>query len=396
MSAAAQATWRLSYEIAPIVLVNGVAQNLPGNAIPIIYFTEPRAYINGISGGPTDFGIINTAGRDLDNMFAHFYPLSGATLLDVQIGTYPFANQAVAANATINQPLHFSMMMVCPVRGTFTDYSAKAALMASLQSTLNQHSLRGGTYNVVTPSYLYQDCILVNFSDVTGGESKQKQIEWRLDFVQPLLTTKAAADAQSTMMQKITNGTPVVGNPPPWSGDVVLSTPAGQASPLVVPSARPLVAASTFPFSGAAATSNAFASSVQGLAGQALLVLGTTPTTQALQALVLGRVTNQLATAATSLFPGTSAVTTSLLSTAAFGAVQRLSSGASGGNAQVLAQTALAASSALLRSSQATARLASTTNASAAAQTATAATATSAEQLTASLSTVLSTLKAPS
>ena len=398
MTNAAEQAWRLSYEISPIVLVDGVAATLPGRAIPIIYYTEPRGYVNGVSGGATDFGIIGAPNRDLDNTFAHFRPLPGATLLDAQLGTYPFANQAVAANAIITQPLHFSMLMICPVRGAFTDYSAKGALMTALAKTLNQHNLLGGTYNVALPTYIYQNCILVNFADVTGGESKQTQYEWRLDFIQPLLTTSQAAAAQASTMQKFTNGVPVVGDPPSLSGNNTLSVPSSQTAPIVVPAARPLAAASNLQFNATPSNLNpasGFAPTLRagsGLASEAILALGTTPTTQALQALALGRATNAAATYAASLFPGTSATTTSLLASTAVQLTQRFAGGASTGAAVILGQTALSAVNSLVRSSQATARLASTTNASPVAQAATQATASSALDQARALQASLGTL----
>jgi hypothetical protein len=44
---------------------------------------------------------------------------------------------------------------------------------------------------------------------VTGGDTKQKQVSWQLDFIQPIVTVEAAQAALSGLMQKLQNGSKV-------------------------------------------------------------------------------------------------------------------------------------------------------------------------------------------
>jgi hypothetical protein len=187
----------LANSASPIILTRGIATAL-GGYLPIIALTEIANLIDTLASG-NDVG--------LDNFFAQYVPLPGSTLINNQIATYPFANQSIAANAIIAQPLNISMLMKCPVREA-RGYSVKLATLTMLQSTLAQHNSSGGTYSIVTPSYIYTDCIMTGMRDVSGGESKQAQYEWQLDFVQPLISLQAAQTALNGLLQRLTNGTP--------------------------------------------------------------------------------------------------------------------------------------------------------------------------------------------
>lgn len=189
--------FRLGYEISPIVLSGGLANNVPGGYLPIVALTEAANFVIGLLSGGTDF--------ELDKFFAHFRPMPGSTLIENQIGRYPFANQTVAANAIITQPLRVSMLMNCPVRDS-GGYTTKLLTLTALQMALSQHNSAGGTYIIATPSFLYQDCIMTGLRDVSSGESKQTQTSWQFDFEQPLITTAEAQAAQNNLMDKLTNG----------------------------------------------------------------------------------------------------------------------------------------------------------------------------------------------
>lgn len=218
------AAFKLACQISPIILTNGIAQFMPFSAIPIIAFTEAVNFTTGILGGVGE-------SVELDNFFANFQPLPGATLVDNDVGMYPFANQAVAANAIIQKPLRVSMQMLIPVRQPF-GYAAKTATMSLLQAVLNQHNGQGGMYTVVTPSFIYTNCIMTALRDISGGVTKQNQYEWAMDFIQPLLTLQAAQAAQNSLMSQISSGLPSSGDPPSPSGlaPAVGSTGSGSAS----------------------------------------------------------------------------------------------------------------------------------------------------------------------
>src|SRR5262249_8952902 len=133
--------YRLTFEISPIVLTGGLAGSF-GGALPIIALTETLNFTAGLLSGGADLS--------LDDFFAHFYPLPGSTLVDNRFGEYPFANQAVAANARIAQPLIVSLRMVCPVKAE-GGYALKLATMTALKAALALHEGMGGTYTVATP-----------------------------------------------------------------------------------------------------------------------------------------------------------------------------------------------------------------------------------------------------
>lgn len=204
---AAQILGQLTLQASPIVLTRGIATAM-GGALPIIAITEGANFLDTLLSGGNPI--------DLDNVFANYIVLPGATLAENQVGMYPFANQAVAANAIIAQPLAVSMLMRVPAKGNW-GFAVKLATMTALQKTLQQHSLSGGTYTVITPSYIYSDCLLTSFADASGDDDTQQQVSWRLDFIQPLVSKAAAAQALNGLMRQLANGSKISGTPT-WSG----------------------------------------------------------------------------------------------------------------------------------------------------------------------------------
>jgi len=204
------AAFKISFQLSPIILTGGIAASIPGGALPIIALTEALNFFDGILSGATGL-------EDLDNFFANFHPLPGATLIDQSVGEYPFANQAVAANAVIRNPNVISLRMICPARNEL-GYAVKLATMTALQATLAQHNASGGTYVVATPSFFFTDCLLLRMTDVTPERSNQAQEVWQLDFRKPLLTLQDAVQSQNSLMGKITSGVPLGSGTPAWSG----------------------------------------------------------------------------------------------------------------------------------------------------------------------------------
>jgi hypothetical protein len=225
---AGQAAFKLAFEISPIMLTGGIALNIPGGMLPLLSISQAASYSGLISGG------VNV---DLDDFFANFYPIPGSTLIDQQIGHYPFANQTVAANAIIVQPLTVSMLMRVPVRDP-GGYALKLAQMTSIQNALHQHNVSGGTYTVATPVYFYTDTVMRGMVDVSSGDTLQAQVAYRLDFEQPLISLEAAASVQNLMMSQLTSGVqttganfglaPTVGVPPSLAASGI--APSAQTS----------------------------------------------------------------------------------------------------------------------------------------------------------------------
>jgi hypothetical protein len=197
-----RSVFRLGYEISPIILVGGVASSIPGGMLPIVALTEPINFAAGLLSG--------NASLSLDNFFAHFEPMAGATIISNQSAKYPFANLSVAANAMITMPKNVSILMKCPVQKT-GGYTVKLITFMALQSTLEQHNQTGGTYTIATPTMIYPPALLIALRDVSpsGG---QPQTMWQFDFEIPLLTQAQAQQTQNSAMSKITNGVQTSGS----------------------------------------------------------------------------------------------------------------------------------------------------------------------------------------
>jgi hypothetical protein len=213
-ASAAQIGASLALQYSPVILTNGIATQI-GGYLPIIALTEGAGLLGSVltgSGAVTQLlegaaivgSLLNGGLPSLQNLFASYIVLPGGTMISNQVGMYPFANQAVAANAIIAQPLQISVMMRVPATASH-GFAVKLATMTALQSSLQQHSFSGGTYSVISPSYIYTDCLLTAMEDV-GEDDTQQQHSWRLDFVKPLVTISAAQQAQNSLMKQLTNG----------------------------------------------------------------------------------------------------------------------------------------------------------------------------------------------
>lgn len=231
-----------SFEISPIILVGGIANTLgsgqPPNAqLPIAQLLSPNLFPGGATG-------TSQGGSDTDDFFARFVLVEGGTLQEWAIATWPLANQAVAANDVIQQPLRLSLRMICPARVETVGYVSKSQTMTNLVNQLTSHIGQGGYFTVATPSYVYVGMLLTKLTDVTDwSPGRQVQVEWQFDFVQPLITDAAAQAAQNTAMSKITSQT----------GPVTQGA-GGQGGSGTVPSASGLAGASVFPNTGASST----------------------------------------------------------------------------------------------------------------------------------------------
>jgi hypothetical protein len=193
--------FKLGYQISPIILTGGIATDV-GGILPIVALTEGVSAIMGLLGGniPTS----------LDDFFANFIVLPGGTLIEQDLGRYPFANQATAANAVITDPLTVSVRMDCPANNS-GGYVSKLATLTALQAALSAHNAAGGLYTVATPGFIYENLLMRRLSDISGAGSKQVQYQWQFDFEQPLVTLQAAQQLYSSLINKITGGTQLSG-----------------------------------------------------------------------------------------------------------------------------------------------------------------------------------------
>lgn len=220
------AAWKLAFQLSPIILVNGIVANFPYNMLPIIAITEAANF---------PLGLLSGGNVNLDRFFANYQPLPGSSLIEQDIGEYPFANQAVAANSVITKPKSVSMIMVCPAQNQF-GYWERLAIITALKTIFDSHNASGGTYIVATPSYIYTNCLMLRMVDASVGNTKQPQNAWQIDFRRPLITIEEAEAAQSGLMSLISSATPIPGNPTNigWSG-----LAAGNAGSVLTPGIVP-------------------------------------------------------------------------------------------------------------------------------------------------------------
>jgi hypothetical protein len=187
---------QLTFQVCPIVLTGGSASQVPGGILPLISLF--------MGGGVNSLGLPFDIG-DLDDAFGAFNVLPGGTLVNQQIAKYPFANQSVAANATIREPLTISVIMDAPMRGP-NAWALKMMLFTNLKGTLDNHNNLGGTYTIITPAYMYTDLIMTTLTDNSRGNNSLPQNAWRFDFEKPLVALADLEGAQNQLMSKITGG----------------------------------------------------------------------------------------------------------------------------------------------------------------------------------------------
>ena len=195
--------WKMGFQQSPIILVGGIAPTFLGGVLPIMAITEIINFPAGLlSGGPIG----------VDNFFANFRPMTGSTIIQQELGKYPFANQTVAANAVITQPLTVSMEMQVIAKTRF-GYYEKLAIMMALRETLYAHNTSGGRYIVMTPSFVYLNCLMKAMTDVSNPRTNQPQNTWQLDFERPMITLGDAEAAENSLMSWIDRGTKITGTP---------------------------------------------------------------------------------------------------------------------------------------------------------------------------------------
>ncbi|WP_186157957.1 hypothetical protein [Burkholderia gladioli] len=219
ISSGFRSAYDIAFQVSPIILNGGIVASTPGGMMPIIGLVGQLASLAQ--------GVLSSGSLNLDDFFARYVVLPGGSIINNAVGTYPFANQQVAGNAIIMQPKNVSLLMIAPVKET-GGYLTKLALFTSLQSSLESHCAAGGTFHVATPARIFTNCILTSMTDVTGGEGRQQQIQWQLDFVQPLITQQAASSAFSALMSKLSGGQQVTSSA--WSGAVAATGSAVQGA----------------------------------------------------------------------------------------------------------------------------------------------------------------------
>ena len=197
---------QLSFQVCPIILTGGSASQMAGGMLPMLSLFGVN---QGQSLAPD---ILPFQMGSLDDAFAAFNVLPGGTLVAQSIGKYPFANQWVAANAVIREPLTLSVIMDTPMRGP-NAWIQKHQVFTALKAALDSHNNSGGTYTVATPAFQYDNLIMLALTDNSRGSNSLPQNAWRFDFEKPLVSMAELGAAQNQMMSNLTNGFATDGNP---------------------------------------------------------------------------------------------------------------------------------------------------------------------------------------
>ena len=205
--------FRRDYQLAPILLVGGIANRTAQNGtMTILTLTEGSETVN----YPNE-----------SDYFAHFKPLPGGTLVDFSAAEYPFASMNMAANAMVQNALKFSLLMTCPPRtNPRISYPSVQAIITRIQRQMTAHVLAGGVCTVATPATIYQNCLFLSLRDASSAGDKTVQNAFVWEFLQPLITQQAAEQVYNNLYNKLANGLPT-SNPPTNSG---LATSTGSTS----------------------------------------------------------------------------------------------------------------------------------------------------------------------
>jgi hypothetical protein len=225
--------YKVRYQIAPIILTGGIAQNVPGGMISMLAGSNPNLilptlYSEGAQRNLLDAlnpsgQIIGTQGdpstspgfSNFDDAFGAFNVLAGGTLCVQTVPKYPLADMTLAANAIVREPLTLSLIWDTPMRGA-NAWDTKLTVMQALKMMLDQHNNAGGLYAVMTPAFFYENLILTALTDNSRGGNSLPQNAWRFDFERPMVVnttdlTTIGYGAQNIALQKMTAGLPASG-----------------------------------------------------------------------------------------------------------------------------------------------------------------------------------------
>lgn len=200
--------FKLAFEISPILLVDGIAADIPGGVMPIAVLTEGISVADGLLHG--DIGKGPTAA---------FTPMAGTTLIQQDIGNLNFYNLVTAANSVVNKPNRVLLQMMRPAFTSGGGYATKGMTFTALKLALDMHNQSGGSYTVLTPSFIYTGCLMRQLIDVSGFSEQNKQVQhtWQFEFDQPLLAISQLEAALGNLMSKFETGMPSNGGLS-WSG----------------------------------------------------------------------------------------------------------------------------------------------------------------------------------
>jgi hypothetical protein len=210
--------WKALYQVSPITLVGGLASSVPGNMLPVLALSQPNlmplasqlqaSLLAQVQSQSNVANLGGTTSGNLDDAFGAFNVLPGGTLCVNTVPKYPLADNTMASNAIVRDPINVSVIWDTPMRGA-NAWTNKLSVMEALKQTLDRHNNLGGLYIVMTPAHYYDNLILTSLTDNSRGGNSLPQNAWRFDFERPMvMNTVEGAASQNLLMSKITAGVP--------------------------------------------------------------------------------------------------------------------------------------------------------------------------------------------
>lgn len=191
--------FQVAFEVSPILLVDGIASKIPGGILPIAVLTEGLSIAGGVLNGA---GFVGPTSR--------FIPMAGTTLIQQEIGRLNFYNMTTAANSVINQPNRILMQFIRPASTQDGGVIVKGLTFAAIKLALDKHNQTGGSYTILTPSYVYTGCLMRSMVDASGFSEQNKQVQysWQFEFEQPLVKISQLESVLGGLMDKFSSGMP--------------------------------------------------------------------------------------------------------------------------------------------------------------------------------------------
>ena len=134
------------------------------------------------------------------------YRASGQSpLIKNDISIYPFINKVDTANGYVSKALDINVSMISPINENNT-FAMNALKMNILVPALKAYAGRGGLFSLVTPFYIYRNCMLRGLVHDSHNDGIQG-VNYTLELTQPLLAIDTLNSISlSTEVQRLNSG----------------------------------------------------------------------------------------------------------------------------------------------------------------------------------------------
>lgn len=184
--------------ISDFINLKGLEVTSPSKILAQTLVDRSRIFLNDI---PKFFGA--GASVPLPLIGFEYMPLDRVELLNYSYSQYPYLNRETITNTYIKNPTRLQLLAVKPITRLntfFANFAINIALVKFLENYVNL----GGTFLIVTPFQVINDCILeklegVKFNDTSLGEG------FMFSFLKPNIYEDTEG-SQSNFLKAITNG----------------------------------------------------------------------------------------------------------------------------------------------------------------------------------------------